>query len=212
MENPNPLKPREECIVSGYNSGGLQHMFLSGVEMRSQFATEGKPVDLNCGRYCTEAAIKWWDSQQNLNLGDVFHNLLPEPERYMGLKIAWDPACEGAAFTTALEPKPDTLGAWMAALREHGPLIVDGSLGDVLGWFHVGHYILIVGVDIANEKLLCKDPLKAKAGIIAHPFEWINERIKHVRCVDVGAIRLAHASASAASSTGGQSPSTAASL
>jgi hypothetical protein len=155
------------------------------VEMRSQF-TGPLSVDLNCGRYCTEAAIKWWAHRLGLELGDVFHKLLPEPV-YM---IGWSPGREGKDLTVCLS-KPATLGIWKAAIGRYGPLIVSGSLGEVssrLG-FYVGHFILIVDVEMSANELVCKDPLKGNK-TISYPFEWISKRIETVYAVDPGKLQL----------------------
>ncbi len=158
---------------------------LEGTEMRSQFFTEGKPVDLNCGRYCTEAAIKWWGKERGVFLGDVFHELLPEPTPMYGMKIAWSPASEGRDLTFTLR-KPKDLQTWKQCLVLYGPLIISGELGEVsskLGWY-VGHFILLVGVDVSGQKIICRDPLKASEGLLTFDFDWIQPRINGVSAVD----------------------------
>ena len=160
--------------------------------MRSQFGAEGMPVDLNCGRYCTEAAMKWWAQSLYWNIGaDVFHTLPePTPKSVLGglfsVKASWSPAVEGSAFTNAL-PKPATLGKWEQAIAAYGPLIVSGDLGDaIIVW--VGHYILIVGVDLHKRQLICKDPLKGNE-TVRYDFDWIQDRIETVRAVNLEKLR-----------------------
>jgi len=160
-------------------------------EMRSQFGAEGMPVDLNCGRYCTESAMKWWAQNLRWNIGrDVFHQLPePTPKSVLGVfsvKASWSPAVEGSEFTDAIA-KPATLGEWRDAIARSGPLIVSGDLGDaIIVW--VGHYVLIVGVDIHGQQLLCKDPLKGNE-IVRRDFDWIQDRIKTVHAVKLGKLR-----------------------
>ena len=160
-------------------------------EMRSQFGAEGLLVDLNCGRYCTESAMKWWAQTLGWNIGgDVFHQLPePTPKSVFGMfsvKASWSPAVEGSEFTVDIA-KPATLGGWRDAITRHGPLIVSGDLGDaIITW--VGHYVLIVGVDLHGRQLLCKDPLKGNE-IVRRDFDWIQDRIKTVRAVNLKKLR-----------------------
>ncbi len=158
---------------------------LEGTEMRSQFFTEGKPVDLNCGRYCTEAAIKWWGKEKGVFLGDIFHELLPEPTPMFGMKIAWSPESEGSELTFTL-PKPEDLQTWKQYLVLYGPLIISGKLGEVSSKLnlYVGHFILLVGVDVSRKKIICRDPLKASEGLLTFDFDWIQDRITGVSAVN----------------------------
>jgi hypothetical protein len=127
--------------------------------MRCQFGKELKPVDLNCGRYCAEAAILWWKRSLSLDLpDDIFHELLPEPDPMYGFKIAWAPEREGRFYSLA-HAKPTSFADWEKYLALYGPIIVSGKLGradwGVFGG--VDHYILITGAE--NGHLYYKDPL-----------------------------------------------------
>ena len=187
------MEARNHQPISAYTSEGLKAVSLPGVEMRSQLLTEGMPVDLNCGRYCVEAAIKYWLVQLSRrlkpNAGDVFHGLLPESSmKILGIKLAWDASAEGSRYTRAVG-KPTSLEQWARQLQNDGPLIVDGALGSVLGITHVRHYILIVGADIRSGVLLCRDPLAAGKGEIEYKFDWVQPRIDNVYAIDLGALR-----------------------
>jgi hypothetical protein len=179
------FKPRVVSTLVPLPHRVLQRMQSSAsdeVEMRSQF-TGPVSVDLNCGRYCTEAAIKWWAEKLHLNLGDIFHDLLPEPtpKGPLGsLKIGWSPGNEGKNLTMALDI-PQTLLDWQDNLRTFGPLIISGELGDaIIVW--VKHFILVIDVDIARNELICKDPLKGNE-TVHHDFDWIKKRITSVYAV-----------------------------
>jgi hypothetical protein len=156
---------------------------IHDVEMRSQLFTEGTPFDLNCGRYCSEAAIKWWSNNSPMKLqGDIFHELLPEPTPksagLFSIKASWSPGLEGAAFAKSID-KPNSIEDWKNTLTKYGPITVRGKLGaadwGILGG--VGHYILIVGADVTNGKLYYKDPLQDNRGPIEEDFSHLNERI-----------------------------------
>jgi len=176
--------PRVPGRSSPISSPVLQRMQLPPEpEMRSQFSAEGKWVDLNCGRYCVESAMKWWAQNLRWNIGDdVFHQLPePTPKSFLGLSVSWSPGNEGSAFTKAVA-KPDSLDEWDEAIQANGPLIVSGKLGDaIVTW--VGHYILVVGVDRGNQQLVCKDPLKGNE-TVRYKFDWIQPRIQTVHAVD----------------------------
>lgn len=159
--------------------------------MRSQYAAEGMPVDLNCGRYCVESAIRWWGEGSGMNLKpDIFHEL-PEPTpkevKFWGIswgsvKASWSPGVEGQAFTVAID-KPTSLLKWKNAIDALGPLTVSGDLGNAIVTY-VGHYILVVGVDLATQELICKDPLKGNK-TVRHAFSWIQGRIQTVHAVNL---------------------------
>ncbi len=154
-------------------------------EMKSQFNKSENSilgVDLNCGRYCTESAMKWWAQTLRWDIGnDVFH-LLPEPtpKTIFSVKASWSPGVEGKDFTKSVT-KPTNLLEWENAINKNGPLIVSGALGDAyLVW--VGHYILIIGVDRHGNQLICKDPLKGNQ-TIRYEFDWIQNRIETVHAI-----------------------------
>lgn len=136
--------------------------------------------------------MKWWAQQLRWELGpDVFH-LLPEPtpKSVLGglltVKASWSPAVEGKDFTDAVA-KPTTLGGWDTTIKLNGPLIVSGDLGDaIVVW--VGHYILVTGVDMARQQLICKDPLKGN-DVVRYDFDWIQDRIKSVRAINLAKLR-----------------------
>ncbi|APR75276.1 Hypothetical protein A7982_00622 [Minicystis rosea] len=135
--------------------------------MEWQWLTEGKLVDLNCGRYCATAAIRWWlPDLKKLGIdyqGDIFHSLLPEPTLKFGLlRWAWTPAVEGRGLFWSVR-KPTSLEEWDAWLSAYGPLVVAGKLG-LADWGSifrgVDHFILIVGVDVQKGLIVYKDPLR----------------------------------------------------
>lgn len=121
----------------------------------------------------------------HLDLGDVFHEFLPEPVPKFGIfEVGWAPWREGKEFTFIVG-KPTTLKGWEVFLGQYGPLIVSGKLGEVSSKLdlYVGHFILIIGVDIPGKKLVCKDPLKGDK-TISYDFDWILDRIEWVSAVD----------------------------
>ncbi len=193
------------------SSGGEKEKEIP--EIRSQFTSEkGISVDLNCGRYCTEAAIKWWAREMKLDLGDVFHEMLEDP-KYL---VSWAPWREGKNCTISV-PRPKRVEDWRNAVAKYGPLIISGPLGEAsletglerLGyskeslpeWLpefitqprYVGHFILIVEVDLLNKEMVCLDPLKAEKGRIRHSFEWILPRIQTIYAVDLASLQEAAA-------------------
>ena len=134
----------------------------SKVKMRLQFFAEGKPVDLNCGRYCAEAAILWTIQKYGWPMpSDVFHEFLPKPANSPGgvayLGFGWSPAKEGKDLTEGI-PAPTDITGWRSELNYWGPIIVSVTIGHV-----VGHFILVIGADAGTIQY--KDPLKGNKKI-----------------------------------------------
>ncbi len=121
------------------------------VVMRLQFLKEFKPVDLNCGRYCTEAAAKWIQTTYKLGGNpDIFHKILNPPSSILGM--GWSVDDEGKDVITQMGI-PDSSDAWGTLLKMYGPLIIAVKLAP-----GCGHYVLVTGVD--GETLEYKDPLR----------------------------------------------------
>lgn len=130
------------------------------VTMRSQWGPgRGIFVDLNCGWYCLEAAVKWWANSLGHRLPDDLRTPLP----YSKLDYGYDPAKDqhGKKYIEELN-KPANLQDWENLLTNRGPIIVSGALGAAdwgpLGG--VGHFILITGAETNTNRLYYKDPLQ----------------------------------------------------
>jgi hypothetical protein len=138
--------------------------------------------DPNCGWYAQVAAMR--QRAASLGLAGDPKALLPKTTL-----LGFAPDIDGARYTTQMN-KPANTAAWDAALQQHGPIIVSGKLGGAdwgpLGG--VGHYILIVGANIATDRLRYMDPLQGnhvRSGTFAH----LDPRIDNdVHYIDTGTL------------------------
>jgi hypothetical protein len=141
-------------------------------------------VDLNCGWYCMRALLYYWFERIN----GVAPQTLPLVK---STALAYDPYIDspgGNGWNNHLRCEtgaaiPTTSGNWVTRLSNDGPFIVSGKLG-AADWgsigghkLGVGHFVLVVGADAANDTLSFKDPLQGnsiRTKDFAHTFARIN--------------------------------------
>lgn len=138
-------------------------------------------VDLNCGWYCQIAGINYWAEKLNLELPP---NILPK-----NAWLAYSPGHEGQEFAQPEAPPNNaTSSYWKQMLAVKGPLMVSGKLG-AASWLPVGgHYVLIVDVDVQENKFKYLDPLQAGA-IKSDDFDSMQARIKKIYSINTNALK-----------------------
>lgn len=137
-------------------------------------------LNLNCGRYCMEALMRWRHGTQygalvtvapatdikgvhRATYGAVRNAHAQGVQDHINtwFKIAFDPSHHAADYGLVQLPKPANANDWEAALRTYGPLIVAGHIGAVriIPFNEAGHYVLVIGVD-ANGEVEYLDPIR----------------------------------------------------
>jgi hypothetical protein len=141
-----------------------------------------RQADLNCGWYCTKAMLAYWFER----LSSRTHDSIPLQKTTV---LGYHPKFDNVEiFKNDLRSadKPTGQGApmqWERWLRIFGPVMVSGKLG-AADWgrignvrFGVGHWVLIVGIDIASGTISYKDPLQGDA-LKTKSFAHVDARIE----------------------------------
>lgn len=112
-------------------------------------------IDPTCGRYCLKALLKHhYERLTTIRAPDI---TLPRPTTRWKDWIAYDPYDDfqlGQQMLQETNDIPRTLQDWEDRLRQHGPIILTGILGQA----SVHHFILLVGTDDRGY-FRFKDPL-----------------------------------------------------
>lgn len=127
-------------------------------------------VDLNCGWYCMRALLYYWFER--------IHGVPPQTLPLVkSTALAYDPYSDspgnngwnGNLLTLNGTTVPINSAGWVNFLTNNGPVIVSGKLG-AADWgsvggkkLGVGHFVLVVGADAANDTLSYKDPLQGNS-------------------------------------------------
>lgn len=114
-------------------------------------------IDPTCGRYCLKALLKYhYEVLTTIRAPDVN---LPRPTTYWKHWAAYDPYDDfqlGPDTLIESYDRPGSLQAWETLLRQVGPIILSGILGQA----SVPHFILLVGTDTNGDGTFrFKDPL-----------------------------------------------------
>ena len=150
--------------------------------------------DLNCGYYCERALLDHW--YRRLHGGNTFNHLHLVKTTIYGYNPGHDndmPTVQADITTASIATIPlATLQDWEDLLTRCGPIIVSGNLGGAdwgtwrLGrkWkAGVGHYILIVGTDVALGTMDYKDPLQGdgiRTGLYTHIAKRLDDEINYI--------------------------------
>ncbi len=142
----------------------LDKVLCEDVKITWQFFEQGQWFNLNCGRFCAEAALDWCERHRKTSIAAQAYlgeskttvtELLEEQgyERYRRLwpKNAfgsWAPDKEGGEYFERVLI-PGTVRGWVTLINDRGPVIAAIP----------GHYILIIGADSIANRLFLKDPL-----------------------------------------------------
>lgn len=172
-------KQESEEISVSPSSTGLEVDTKPKMKSQWGFGSSKFIVDLNCGWYCESAAIDYWAKKLNLTLQE---NILPK-ETLFGYR----PGTEGQKFAKA-HSKPGHIKYWQQLLKSEGPLIVSGKLGAAFWLPAGGHYILIVDVDVEQNKLKYLDPLQSST-IKSESFDYMQPRIKKIYSINVDELK-----------------------
>jgi hypothetical protein len=137
-------------------------------------------LNLNCGRYCLEALMRWkhgtefgapvtvapaananGDMQATYAVPRTAHDVGVQTHIDTWFKIAFNPDNHAAAYGLFTLAMPNTANEWETALRTYGPLIVSGHIGAVriIPVQEAGHYVLVIGVT-ADDEVEYLDPLR----------------------------------------------------
>lgn len=147
-------------------------------------------LNLNCGRYCLEAVMRWKHGTpygKTVTVAAAKNAALNRYEATYGaartahaaaaqahidtpFKIGFNPGDYAADYGLVKINKPKSAAKWEARLRTYGPLIVGGHIGAVriIPLMEAGHFVVVVGVNAANE-IEYYDPLRVEHALGSEP-------------------------------------------
>lgn len=141
--------------------------------------------NLNCGRYCLEALMRWRHGTKfgkhtttaaqalvtvnGRSLTHCRYGIPRSAHSQTALAHINDPRAYGFDpndYTgdyglKQLLPVPDTAAEWARDLRAYGPILVGGCIGavEVFRTKKAGHQVLVVGIDDGTDEIIYLDPL-----------------------------------------------------
>jgi hypothetical protein len=145
--------------------------------------------NLNCGRYCMEALLKWLhgsrygkvpvagteyyqprqdpDNKSRMTRCILYGSARTQHANAVVLHIqdprayGFDPDDYANEYGLTSVQCPDTPARWEGLLRAHGPIIAGGCIGavEVLKRFGGAHFILVIGIDDQSDEIVYLDPL-----------------------------------------------------